>query len=79
MQGCHSQFLAGKASTVSTTSASATIAAAAFYSAKSRQGLDLGGLASCGSPGMQLDNIFLVSSKRLVGKTEILSLSYNFP
>ena len=39
-QGCHGQFLAGKATTV----------AATFYSAKSRQGLGLGGLASRGGP-----------------------------
>ena len=46
-QGRHGYFLEGKTATVEATSA-----AAAFYSAKSRQGLDLGGLASCGSPGM---------------------------
>jgi hypothetical protein len=44
IQDRHGQFLAGKAASVAATSA------AALYSEKSRQGLDLGGLASRGGP-----------------------------
>ena len=49
-QGRHGQFLAGKAPTVAATQRRATTGAPAFYSAKSRQGLGLGGLASRGGP-----------------------------
>ena len=49
-QGRHGQLLAGKAATVEATWRCAASAAAAFYSAKSSQGLGLGGLASRGGP-----------------------------
>ena len=48
MQGCHVQFLAGKAATVAATSA----AARRFLFCKSRQGLGLRILASHGNPDM---------------------------
>ena len=51
LQGRH--FLAGNAATVAPTSVASAAAAAIFYSAKFRQGLGLGGLASCGSPERQ--------------------------
>ena len=55
MQGRHDQFLAGKAATWwPHERRRAADAAAAFYSAKSRQGLGLGGLASRGGPDMYL-------------------------
>ena len=55
-QGRHGQFLAGKATTLAAT------LAATFYSAKSRQGIGLGGLASRRGPDTNraLINFFLV-------------------
>ena len=47
-QSRHGQFLAGKVPTVQWRPHQRRAAAAAFYSAKSWQGLGLGGLARCG-------------------------------
>jgi hypothetical protein len=79
LQGSHSQFLAGKAAKVQwgAHQRHAAAATATFYSAKSKQGLGLGGLASCGGPELRLyyNHIHIILSRHISSKYSEGSLS----
>ena len=68
-KGRHGQFLAGKAATVAATSAGT------FYSAKSRQALGLGGLASRGGPADQSQSTIIYNMSSCFGVMDERMLS----